>query len=74
MARSCTYLASVAIPPRTLAPGRYSFLAGLPVPSSPITIVEGGSEFAQYEGLDYGCVLVDCKWDASEVGLYGARG
>jgi len=32
-----------------------------------ITVIDGGSKYAASEGLDYGCVFVDCKWSVKNV-------
>jgi lipopolysaccharide transport system ATP-binding protein len=29
-------------------------------------VIDGGSKYAASEGLDYGCVFVDCKWSVTE--------
>ena len=65
-------LATVRVPARFLVPGHYAFIVNLNVPPSKIvdrveeicrfTITDAGSEFAAYEGRDYGCVFADCDW------------
>jgi lipopolysaccharide transport system ATP-binding protein len=69
--------AAMHIPARTLVPGKYSFSVRLLIPwlgtvdevedVGPITIVDAGSEFAHYEGCDYGVVFVNCKWEIREM-------
>jgi lipopolysaccharide transport system ATP-binding protein len=64
--------ATVVIPPNFLVPGQYFFTFAISVPHAKIvdlaedafaiTIIDGGSVFASYEGYDYGCVFADCKW------------
>ena len=59
----------VQIPNNFLTPGRYSWVMCINHPGLryydlqddilPFTIVETGSDFARYEGLDYGCVFVN---------------
>lgn len=73
------YTASMTIPAETLTPGSYSFLAALHIPfvqaldqiddTRPIQIIDAGSEFAQYEGLDYGTVFVRCAWTTTPIPL-----
>jgi hypothetical protein len=31
------------------------------------TVIDTGSEFAIYEGLDYGCVFAKCDWNIKNV-------
>lgn len=59
------------LPHALFAPGTYTFtvalLSGNRVDFSaenicPVTIVETGSELAQYEGYDLGCVIPKCNW------------
>lgn len=59
------------IPRHFLVPGKYVFTFAVSAPGvaldwvedvMPITIVDGGSEFARYEGGDYGCVFAKCEW------------
>ena len=60
------------LPVAFLAPGKYVFTFAINLPNVgmidwvedvlPITIVDGGSEFSQYEGADYGCVFANCEW------------
>ncbi len=61
------------IPNNFLVPGHYLFSVALHVPNVQIvdqieeickfSIVDMGSEFAFYEGVDYGCVFADCAWE-----------
>ena len=63
---------SVTIPSATLVPSRYDIVVGfhkinvelIELLESPVqfTIEETGTDFFQYGGIDYGCVVVDCKW------------
>jgi lipopolysaccharide transport system ATP-binding protein len=65
--------AQVRIPGNTLAAGRYTVAVAMYVPklhtfdlirpAASVTIIDVGSEYAQYEGLDYGCVFVNCTWE-----------
>ena len=32
-----------------------------------VTVIDGGSKYAASEGLDYGCVFVDCAWTMESV-------
>jgi lipopolysaccharide transport system ATP-binding protein len=60
------------IPPAVLVPNNYTIIAGLHIPNqemvtqieAPIqfSIEETGSDFFQYQGNDYGCVVVNCDW------------
>ncbi|MBD2037924.1 ABC transporter ATP-binding protein [Leptolyngbya sp. FACHB-321] len=69
--------ATVRMPEHFLTPGRYSFFIGLHIPKLEIldsledmcefTIIDTGSEFAIYEGLDYGCVFAKCDWNITTV-------
>lgn len=64
------------IPGHFLVPGRYVFAFGLDAPGYgsldwvedvlPIVIVDGGSEFAAFEGADYGCVFASCEWNVEK--------
>jgi len=64
---------SVIIPAGLLRPGKYFFSIATYLPNLNIidsiddalsmTVVDGGSKYAANEGLDYGCVFVDCKWN-----------
>jgi len=61
------------IPKNFLVPGQYLFSVALHIPNVQIveqiedickfSIVDMGSEFAAYEGLDYGCVFAECSWE-----------
>lgn len=65
--------ASVKVPDSLIAPNFYSFRYALYNDSGAvydlledvtrINVVDTGSNMAQYEGVDYGSVIVDCKWD-----------
>lgn len=64
--------ANMTIPPKLLTPGNYCFEIVIHIPNVRIldrieeickfTIIDMGSEFAIYEGLDYGCIFADCIW------------
>ncbi|MBY0579466.1 MAG: ABC transporter ATP-binding protein [Burkholderiales bacterium] len=64
--------ATVVIPAGILRPEQYFFKLAAYIPNQAIldlvedalsvTVVDGGSKYAASEGLDYGCVFVDCKW------------
>lgn len=61
------------IPGNLLVPNRYIPIVAVHIPNREVIsyfdnqvmfeIEETGSKFAQFTGLDYGCVIVDCKWD-----------
>ena len=34
-----------------------------------ITVIDGGSKYAASEGLDYGCVFVDCDWSIESISI-----
>jgi lipopolysaccharide transport system ATP-binding protein len=62
----------VVIPAGLLRPEQYFFKLAVYLPNQiifdlvedalSITVIDGGSKYAASEGLDYGCVFVDCKW------------
>ena len=64
--------AKVVIPGGVLRPEKYFFKLATYLPNQiifdlvedafSITVIDGGSRYAASEGLDYGCVFVDCKW------------
>jgi lipopolysaccharide transport system ATP-binding protein len=68
-----SFVANVVFPKKFLVPGQYFITVALHIPMVQMfdyeanicnfTIVDAGSEFSMYEGTDYGCVYVDCKWD-----------
>lgn len=61
------------IPAHVLTPGKYYLTAGIHMPNVTIydqleniiefEIVDHGSDFAAYDGANYGNVFVDCKWE-----------
>jgi lipopolysaccharide transport system ATP-binding protein len=63
---------SVKIPSGLLTPNTYFLTIGLFVPNVALydfhenipgfSIIETGSDFEQYDGLDYGCVFANCEW------------
>jgi lipopolysaccharide transport system ATP-binding protein len=71
--------AKVTIPAGLLRPETYFFKLAVYLPNQVIfdlvedalsvTVIDGGSKYAASEGLDYGCVFVDCKWDVGTVPL-----
>ncbi len=68
--------ARVVIPSNLLRPERYFFTLAIYLPNQVIfdlakdalsvTVIDGGSKYAASEGLDYGCVFVDCNWTINE--------
>ncbi len=69
---SDTVCAKAVIPAGLLRPECYFFTVATYLPNQIIfdfvedallvTVIDGGSKYAASEGLDYGCVFVDCKW------------
>ena len=67
-----TIVAKAVIPRNLLRPETYFLTLGTYVPNQvvfdvirdafSITIIDGGSKYAANEGLDFGCVFVDCHW------------
>ncbi|MDH7567896.1 MAG: ABC transporter ATP-binding protein [Clostridiales bacterium] len=65
-------VAKVVIPGNLLRPETYFITLATYIPNQmiidlkrdafSITIIDGGSKYAASEGLDYGCVFVDCSW------------
>jgi len=63
----------VEIPKSLLVPNNYQIQVALHLVNQQIIrlfetpvsfeIVESGSKFIDYAGSDYGCILVDCKWE-----------
>ncbi len=63
----------VKLPVQFLAPNKFKLTFGMHVPNIVMIdylkeclffeIVETGSSFHIYQGLDYGCVFAECKWD-----------
>jgi lipopolysaccharide transport system ATP-binding protein len=70
-------LATVVIPAGVLRPGDYflslaGYLPNVEIYDSladvfSIKIVDGGSKYAASEGVDYGCVFVDCDWSVESI-------
>lgn len=66
------YSIECEIPPNILVPNTYKITIALHIPNKEIismksdivtyTIEETGTDFHIYNGADYGCVFVDCKW------------
>ena len=67
---------AIEIPSGLLVPNRYRLQFGLHIPNVELiellpdiiqfTIHETGSNFFQYKDVDYGCVIVNCKWQILE--------
>jgi lipopolysaccharide transport system ATP-binding protein len=63
----------VTVPKEFLVPGQYNISLAISVPhirtidfaqdALMINVMDAGSIFASFDGLDYGCVFADCKWD-----------
>jgi lipopolysaccharide transport system ATP-binding protein len=69
--------AKVIIPAGLLRPEQYFFTLATYLPNQVIfhlvqdalsvSVYDGGSKYAASEGLDYGCVFVDCYWTVEDV-------
>ncbi len=69
------FFVTSTIPANFLVPGQYLFTIGITIPHVTtidwledvltISIVDGGSKFSSYEGLDYGCVFANCQWNVN---------
>lgn len=69
------YTLIATIPGGILVPNQYFPTVALSIPNveyisyldSPVsfTIEETGSAFSQYDGSNYGCVFINCKWDTA---------
>jgi lipopolysaccharide transport system ATP-binding protein len=69
--------ARVVIPAGLLRPEQYLFTLATYLPNQVIfhlvqdalsvSVYDGGSKYAASEGLDYGCVFVDCPWTIEDV-------
>ncbi len=67
-----TIVARVVIPGNLLRPHKYflslmtyvhnQFVIDRIEDAFTLTVIDGGSKYAASEGVDYGCVFVDCKW------------
>lgn len=63
----------VALPIKFLVPNRFKLTFGMHLPNVELIdyreeclsfeIIETGSDFHIYQGVDYGCVLVECDWN-----------
>lgn len=63
---------TIVLPPNLLAPGKYSFLLALWLKSGEvydlientcaITIHETGSNMSDFDGNDYGSIVLNCQW------------
>jgi lipopolysaccharide transport system ATP-binding protein len=70
--RSGTIIAKAVIPGNLLRPETYYLTLVVYIPNQlvidlipdafTIRVIDGGSKYAASEGLDYGCVFVDCAW------------
>jgi len=75
--------AKVVIPAGLLRPEQYFFTLATYLPNQVIfhlvedalsvTVIDGGSKYAASEGLDYGCVFVDCKWSMENLLLLSQK-
>jgi lipopolysaccharide transport system ATP-binding protein len=74
-----TIVAKAVIPGNLLRPQKY-FLSLMTyihnqliidriVDAFSITIIDGGSKYAASEGVDYGCVFVDCDWSIESTSI-----
>jgi lipopolysaccharide transport system ATP-binding protein len=69
--------ARMVIPAGLLRPEQYFFTLATYLPNQVIfhlvqdalsvSVFDGGSSYAASEGLDYGCVFVDCQWTVEDV-------
>jgi len=69
------YRVNCAIPKNVLVPNSYKLLTALHVPNKKLlsvkedavsfTIEETGTDFHMYNGADYGCIFLKCKWQNS---------
>ena len=67
------YEFEVKLPLKFLVPNKFSLTFGMYFPNVEMIdfqenclsfeILETGSDFHIYQGVDYGCVFVECKWD-----------
>jgi lipopolysaccharide transport system ATP-binding protein len=70
-------VAKAVIPGNLLRPERYFLTLATYIPNQviidliqdafSITVIDGGSKYAASEGLDYGCVFVDCAWTIEDI-------
>jgi len=75
--RSREIYVTATLPSDLLVPGQYIFTFAISIPqvsivdlvedSLTITIIDAGSKFSMFEGYDYGCVFVDCKWKIENI-------
>lgn len=66
-------VARMKLPSQFLTPGQYYFSIAFHIPNIRIVdeveevcrfrVIDMGSEFAMYEGVDYGCVFAHCDWE-----------
>lgn len=71
--------AKAVIPAGLLRPEEYFFKLAVYLPNQiifdlvedalSVAVRDGGSKYAASEGLDYGCVFVDCKWSIENIPL-----
>jgi lipopolysaccharide transport system ATP-binding protein len=67
------YHGTVELPPSIIAPNSYSFVFAIWAKDvaiydsvenvCPVKIHDTGSEFAVYEGIDYGSIIINANWD-----------
>ncbi len=72
-----TIVAKAVIPGNLLRPETYFLTLATYIPNQvvfdlirdafSVTVIDGGSKYAASEGLDYGCVFVDCAWSIESV-------
>lgn len=70
------YVFNITIPTSTLVPNSYNITVGYHIPNQEVikllenvinfNIEETGSEMQDYNGNDYGCVILNCKWIIKE--------
>lgn len=66
----------IAIPSKVLVPNKYNITLAIHIPNFEIIemlkdvaafeVMETGTDFYLYEGTDYGCVFVNCKWEKTD--------
>ncbi len=71
------YIANVKFPKAVLLPSEYRVIIGYHVPNKEkirslfdvvdFKIEETGTIFHKYQGVDFGCVMLDCKWSMNSV-------
>lgn len=71
------YITNIKFPKAVLLPSEYRVIIGYHVPNKEkirslfdvvdFKIEETGTIFHKYQGVDFGCVMLDCKWSMSAV-------